>query len=484
MSNPSEDRGLIPGTLVAGKLRVIRLLGTGGMGAVYEVEHELTKHRRALKILHPRVAQSPTIVARFLREASAAARIGNRHIAETFDAGRLESGEPYLLMELLKGETLDGRVQRLGTLEPDDLADLVSQACDGVAAAHEAGIVHRDLKPENLFVTTKDGLAFVKVLDFGISKFDPERTGSMGATADGALMGTPFYMSPEQVRGAGSVDLRADVYSLGVILYECACGVRPYEATAFGQIAILIHEGRARPLAERRSSLPPAFCDVVHRAMAVDRDLRYPTARALAEALEPFRGAAIAAPEVRTSSAPPRVVIHASSAPPAAGDPAVAPARTGAAMVQTTATGLADTVHTDPPPKATARSRALPFVGALTILVAVGVTWTVVRSSRPPSRFTGMAPVTAEPEHPAATLVQPVVVPTETLVAATLDAGLSRPMASVRPAGPSAHPVPAVASTSTAPVAQPAASPVAPPAAPAPKTRVDQSGLAGENPFR
>src|SRR5579863_75211 len=343
-----EERLLEAGAIVAGKLRVIRKLGAGGMGAVYEVEHELTKHRRALKVLHPSIAENPTFVSRFLREASAAARIGNPHIAETFDAGRLESGEPYILMELLSGETLDGRVQRLGMLEPDDLADLASQACDGVAAAHDAGIVHRDLKPENLFVTVKDGLPFVKVLDFGISKFDVERTGSMGATADGALMGTPYYMSPEQVRGAGLVDHRADVYSLGVILYECASGVRPYEATAFGEMAILIHEGRARPLAERRPSLPPAFCEVVARAMAVDRDARYPTARALADALAPFRGVAAAAPTAQGSSEPPRVVIR--SSPPASTDVAVAMAATGAVMAQTTATGLADTVNTDPPP--------------------------------------------------------------------------------------------------------------------------------------
>jgi len=474
-SSTSEDRDLAPGTVVAGKLRVVRLLGTGGMGAVYEVEHELTKHRRALKILHPRIAQSPTIVARFLREASAAARIGNPHIAETFDAGRLDSGEPYLLMEILSGETLDGRLQRLGVLEPEELADLIGQACEGVAAAHDAGIVHRDLKPENLFITTKDGLPFVKVLDFGISKFDAERTGSMGVTAEDALMGTPFYMPPEQVRGAASVDLRADVYSLGVILYECACGVRPYEAPAFGQIAILIHEGKARPLAEQRPSLPPAFCEVVHRAMAVDRDARYPTARALADALAPFRGAAVAASAVRASSAPPRVVIRPSSAPSAAGDFTAVQARTGASIAQTTAAGLADTVGSIHPPKPV-RSRALPFIGALMLLVGAGVTWTLVRSSRPPSPSAATAAVSSEPERPASSPVRSVLAPIETSVAETQDSGASRPMSSVRPAAPNVHPGLVGASESAAPLAQPASPPA--------KTRVDESGLAGENPFR
>jgi eukaryotic-like serine/threonine-protein kinase len=469
MSNDAQDRGLVPGTVVAGKLRVVRLLGTGGMGAVYEVEHELTRHRRALKILHPRVAQSPTIVARFLREASAAARIGNPHIAETFDAGRLESGEPYLLMELLVGETFDGRVQRLGPLETGDLAELVHQACEGVAAAHDAGIVHRDLKPENLFVTTKDGQAFVKVLDFGISKFDAERTGSMGVTAEGAVMGTPYYMPPEQVRGEASIDLRADVYSLGVILYECVSGVRPYDAPALEQIAILIHEGKARPLGEVRASLPPEFCQIVHRAMNVDREQRYPTARALADALAPFCGAKVAGPSVRTSSAPPRVVIRASSAPPAATD-AVAAATTGAVMTRTTATGFADTQRTDPPPRPLGRSRAVPFVAALTILVAGGVAWTFVRSLRPPGPAAAAAPLIPEPGRPVPGPAASVVAPVGTSVTATEDAGGLRSGAVVRLVTPGVHAVPSVAVLPTAP--------------PAAKTRVDQTGLAGENPFR
>src|SRR5882672_9124062 len=275
MSFPAEDPSLPPGTVVAGKLRIERTLGVGGMGIVYEVEHQLTRHRRALKILHARVARLPSVVERFVREASAAARIGNAHVAETFDAGQLETGEPYLLMELLDGETLDQRLRRTGPIDPGELADLVSQACDGVQAAHDAGIVHRDLKPENVFLTTKDGAPFVKVLDFGISKFDADRTGTLGITTEGSVMGTPYYMSPEQVRGAPTTDARTDVYALGVMLYECACGVRPFDGRSIEQLAVLIHVGKPTPLAERRPSLPPAFCEIVHRAMAVDREQRF-----------------------------------------------------------------------------------------------------------------------------------------------------------------------------------------------------------------
>src|SRR5579863_4403152 len=244
-----EERLLEAGAIVAGKLRVIRKLGAGGMGAVYEVEHELTKHRRALKVLHPSIAENPTFVARFLREASAAGRIGNPHIAETFDAGKLEGGEPYLLMEYLQGETLDGRLHHYGSLDVGEVAELVGQSCEAISAAHDAGIVHRDLKPENLFLTTKDGASFVKVLDFGISKFEPQ-TGAMNVTAEGTVMGTPYYMPPEQILGE-AIDARADVYALGIILYECTCGVRPYDANTVSHLAVLIHEGKPKPLAEQ-----------------------------------------------------------------------------------------------------------------------------------------------------------------------------------------------------------------------------------------
>ena len=239
---PSID----PGTLVGGKLRIVRLLGTGGMGAVYEVEHELTKHRRALKLLHARYKVYPELIQRFLREASAAGRIGNPHIAETFDAGELETGDPYLVMELLKGETLADLLRRKQTLTVTEASELVRQACTGVQAAHDAGIVHRDLKPENLFVIERDHRPFVKILDFGISKFDPQLTGGeMSMTREGTSLGTPLYMPPEQVRGDKRIDARADVYALGVILYECVTGRRPYEAETLAHLAVLIHEGHA-----------------------------------------------------------------------------------------------------------------------------------------------------------------------------------------------------------------------------------------------
>jgi serine/threonine protein kinase len=477
MSFRPDHPSLPEGTVVAGKLRIVRELGVGGMGTVYEVEHELTRHRRALKILHARAAQEPSAVARFLREASAAARIANAHIAETFDAGRLDTGEPYLVMELLEGETLDQRLQRLGPLEPAELADLVQQACDGVQAAHDAGIVHRDLKPENLFVITREGLPFLKILDFGISKFDSVRTGSLGVTTEGVLIGTPYYMPPEQVRGEKTIDAKADVYALGVILYECAAGVRPYEANTVEHLAVLIHEGKAMPLAARNPSLPPAFCATVHRAMAVDRDQRFQSARELAEALGPMR--ASSAPSAMAHPGPSgRVVIRPSSAPRAL-DFVTTAAPISASV---TATGLAETMASDPPPAPApppASSRRALAIAAFAVVAAGGgilaLTWSP-RSAAPAVSPNNAATVTAPPS------VTAVLVPPPPLESASAILSPSAtPAVSAAPAAsahPGARPSASLGSSS------PAASPTSRPSPNAPKSRVDQNGLAGENPFR
>lgn len=283
-----EDPSALPaGTLLAGKFRVVRCLGAGGMGSVYEIEHELTKHRRALKMLHASMAAIPGVVERFLREASAAGRVGNPHIVETFDAGTLETGEPYIVMEMLKGGTLTDRISA-GPMAVPEVVDLIGQACDGVQAAHDAGIVHRDLKPDNLFISDLEGRPFIKILDFGISKFDPSKTGGMALTQEGAALGTPYYMSPEQIRGEMSLDARADVYALGVILYECFAGQRPFEADALTHLAVLIHTGKPKPLLEHRPDLPPGLTELVSRAMATDRNHRVQSAQELRNELAKF----------------------------------------------------------------------------------------------------------------------------------------------------------------------------------------------------
>src|SRR5580692_1369372 len=193
---------LPPGTLLAGKFRIERLLGSGAMGAVYAIHHEITRHKRALKLLHPEARMVPDLVRRFLNEASAAGRAGNPHLVETFDAGTLPTGEPYVVMELLLGETLGQALARERALSPGRAADIVAQAAEGIEAAHRAGIIHRDLKPDNLFITSLEGRPFVKILDFGVSKFLATRLGeSSVGTRAGMVYSSPAYMSPEQIVG-------------------------------------------------------------------------------------------------------------------------------------------------------------------------------------------------------------------------------------------------------------------------------------------
>jgi serine/threonine protein kinase len=279
---------LVPDTLVAGKLRVVRRLGAGGVGAVWEVEHTLTRHRRALKVLHPRFADRADVVERFLREASAAGRIGDPHICETFDAGRLESQAPYLLMELLDGTSLGDRLRKGPRIELAEASFIVRQACLGVAAAHDVGIIHRDLKPDNLFITSVGGKPFVKVLDFGVSRFDDLAPGEQKLTTEGTTLGTPLYMSPEQISGRVDLDKRSDVYALGVILYEAAAGKPPFDAASIAALAVQIHRGKPPSLKLLCPELPADFVAVVERAMHADRDMRFDDARQLFDALAPF----------------------------------------------------------------------------------------------------------------------------------------------------------------------------------------------------
>jgi serine/threonine-protein kinase len=464
----NENAAHLPeGTLIAGKLRVLRLLGMGGMGAVYEVEHELTKHRRALKMLHAQFRAYPTVIARFLREASAAGRIGNPHIIETFDAGELESGEPYLVMEYLEGETLSDLIGRKGRLGIGELADLLSQACVGVQAAHDRGIVHRDLKPDNLFIISRDGKPFVKLLDFGVSKFDAELTGGMGMTKEGATLGTPFYMPPEQVRGEKDIDARADVYALGVILYECASGKRPFEADTLPHLALLIHEGKPQPIEELRPDLPQGLGDLVRRAMSSDRKLRFASARELADALSHFGGVSLDA--TMEGQAP--ILMRAGSTAAVHSADSLGPTMPGQAI---------SVAQEGKPAKGS--KTGLIVAGAVAVLAVGGglAARSMMHSAPPESPSAGVA-ITAQTAAPAVTPVSaPTAAPPPIETAAPVASASAAPLASASlPAKTPARPTPPP--VAAAPAAHP---PATPPATNKTSTRADQKGLANDNPFK
>jgi serine/threonine-protein kinase len=281
---------LEPGFLIADKFLVVRLLGAGGLGEVYEVEHRFTRHRRALKLLHQERRGNAEVVERFLLEASAAGQIGDPHIVETFDVGSLPDGSPYLVMEYLQGGPLSDVLRLARRFEVGLACQLMGQVCDAMEAAHRAGIVHRDLKPENLFAVERQGLAFIKILDFGVSKFSVERNGSMRVTGTNVALGSPLYMAPEQMRRAKDVDARADLYSVGVILHELLSGEVPYSAPSFAELAGMVLHGGAPSLASRALEVPAELSDAVGRCLAVNPGHRFASAAELGEVLARFAG--------------------------------------------------------------------------------------------------------------------------------------------------------------------------------------------------
>ena len=272
---------------VVDKYGIVRLLGQGGMGTVYEARHVTLSRRFAIKFLLPELAARPEILRRFENEAIVAARLEHANLVAVNDVGRASDGTPYLVMEFLQGEDCSKLLRRAGPLPVPRAADIVLQACRGVAVAHRAGIVHRDLKPENLFLTDAgDGCDLVKVLDFGIAKLRPSE--GQSTTKTGSTFGTTYYMSPEQARAAGEVDQRTDVWALGVVLYELLAGRRPFEGEEFLNVVHQILTSEPPRLATLRSGLPPGLGELVERAMSKDTARRFPTVEALAAALGPF----------------------------------------------------------------------------------------------------------------------------------------------------------------------------------------------------
>jgi eukaryotic-like serine/threonine-protein kinase len=435
-SGEDGHEGLEPGTVLDEKFRIERLLGHGGMGAVYEVTHELTRHRRALKLLHaPRVGRKHA-VERFLREASAAGRIGSPHIVETFDAGRLTTGEPYLVMELLDGITLGERIKQAPAGLPlVETASILGQVCEGVQAAHDAGIVHRDLKPDNIFLIRRGVGWHVKVLDFGVSKFDPRYKGSSLETKAGAFMGTPAYMSPEQFEDASDVDGRADVYALGVILYQSLTGSHPYPARGLPELAHKIATAAIVPVCGIRPDLPATIDALLEQAMRKDRRARTLSAAMLGERLRGIGEQAAALAVGDTLEASPSAMSTASKAQDASPLRA-APEPSRATAVEGRPPGVATedagTAEIAPPtldePLPLARRSPGAILLALIALVAVGgAIWWSQRGD-------------AADDHAAATVLAPAATTATAPSTATSRVATAAPPGSTTAPGTAAPP--------------------------------------------
>jgi serine/threonine-protein kinase len=277
------------GHVIDGKYRLVRVIGTGGMGAVYEGENVLIRRRVAIKILHAASTNNADSVRRFEREAQAAGEIGNDHILEVLDIGSLPNGDRYLVMEYLDGETLAERIERYGRLTPGQIAPIARQFLTALVSAHAAGIIHRDLKPENIFIVrSKAGRTdFVKLIDFGISKFSrPFAEGEQRMTRADAVLGTPVYMSPEQARGASETDVRSDIYSCGVILYESVTGQLPFDGESFNDLMFKIALSDAPSPLSVIPTLDREFSEIINRAIARDPNKRFPSAQEFADAID------------------------------------------------------------------------------------------------------------------------------------------------------------------------------------------------------
>lgn len=284
--------GVREGEVLAGKFRIDRVLGMGGMGVVVEAYHLQLETKVALKFLLPATLEDYESVERFAREARAAVKITSEHVARVLDVGTLdETGAPYIVMEFLEGSDLATLLQQRGPLAIEVTVDFVLQACVAVADAHRLGIVHRDLKPGNLFcVPRSDGGLVIKVLDFGISKLSglAGHPSGIAATRTNAVMGSPLYMSPEQMISTKDVDAHTDIWALGVILYELLTGARPFVGSTYAEIAIRVATAPAPSLRSLRADIPEALEAVVLRCLEKDKRTRYANVAELAFALAEF----------------------------------------------------------------------------------------------------------------------------------------------------------------------------------------------------
>ena len=465
---------VFPGQILAGKYRVDRVLGAGGMGVVVAATHLQLEERVAIKFLLPEALQNAEAVARFGREARAAVKIRGEHVARVVDVGALETGAPFMVMEYLDGHDLSQLIHDRGAMPPSDAVDAVLQACEALAEAHALGIVHRDLKPANLFMIRRpDGTPSVKVLDFGISKLTNAAASDHAMTRTTAIMGSPLYMSPEQMTASRDVDARTDVWAIGVVLYELLSGRVPFSAETLPQICGLILTAAPPSIRQFAPNVPDALQAVVLHCLEKDRARRFQNVSELARALAPFGSRATSRSVERIS----KILGAPSAAEPMPASVPQAQARTLPYEPST----QSNWGQTNPP-----RSSAGPLIaaGAAALVVLGSVAGFLVWRSK--SNTTDAAASAGPAQEPSA-LASPSVVPTSRPAPVVTTAPLAsspQPADASNPKPAAAlHATPAKPVTAVKPVANvpviPAPPPVAPPASKAKRSTDDL--LSGRN---